>query len=89
MIQSNEHTISYVETIHPFSFKRFKQHFVLGRWGKVFVAICFCLILYRVIDIFPKLGTWTYMSMIIFPLLIELLGYYLTETKRDQQKEEE
>ena len=70
----------------PFTWKRFKEKFIYNIWGKIFIAICACMILYRVLVRYPALETTTYVYLIIIPLFIELLGYYLTETRKDKRR---
>ncbi len=86
MIQYQGKDLILKERSNPFSWKRFKERFIFDIWGKVFIVICLCLIFSNIIDAFPKLGTTAYSSMIIIPLLVELLGYYLTETRKSKRR---
>jgi hypothetical protein len=86
MVQYQGKHLVLKEASKPFSWKRFKENFIYGKWGKIFIVICICMIISRAIDTFPKLGTATYSSLIIIPLLIELLGYYLTEIKKSRRR---
>lgn len=85
MLQSQGRKLTLTEASHPFSYSIFKENFIRSNWGKIFLVLCICLISYRIINTFPKLGTMTYLSLVIFPLLIELLGYYITEIRKNKR----
>ncbi|SIO49374.1 prenyltransferase/squalene oxidase repeat-containing protein [Chitinophaga niabensis] len=86
VINYEGNSMTYTDVARPFSWERFKKRFIFDLWGKIFIGICVLMIAYRVLDKYPALGTTAYFSLIIIPLFIELLGYYLTETIKDKRR---
>lgn len=86
MIQSQGKHLTLTEASGPFSWEKFKQHFIYGKWGKCFIVICIGSLIFKIMNTFPQLSTATFVSWIIIPLIIELLGYYITETRKSKRK---
>lgn len=81
-IQLRRNKLTFVKNLNPFNFSNFTNNFILGIWGKVFAIIIACIFIIGVSKLFPDWSKTTYTSIILFPLIVEVLGYYLTEVRQ-------
>lgn len=84
-IELKNNKLILVSNINPLSWNQFLHNFILGIWGKVFAVFCASIFIIYISEIFPKWSAKSYVSIIIFPLIVELLGYYITEVKKNKK----
>lgn len=83
-ISFRNNKVTFENNTKPFNPKVFLKNFVFGIWGKIFVIIVLCVLASYTFKWFPKLDEKAHMGFVILPLIIELLGYYITETKSNK-----
>lgn len=81
-IEVKNNKLVLISNVNPFNWEVFIYNFILGKWGKIFAIVLASVFIIYVSELFPKWSTKNYVSIILFPLIVELLGYYVTEVRK-------
>ncbi len=84
-IELKNNKLILVSNTNPFNWDIFLSNFILGIWGKIFAVLLASLFIIYVTKIFPDWSAKSYVSILLFPLIAELLGYYITEIRKSKK----